>query len=106
MILPVSHVKIANDARNRSVVVVILVRSEPADHEIAAVKSFEPARLVQTEQLFIIKEFALEEQARGLPQRAKQDPRIGGTNNFRGHLAHWPALPVTNLALEDLSRAV
>ena len=63
-------------------------------------------RLVQTEQLFIIKEFALEKQTRGLPQRAKQDPRIGGTNNFRGYLAHWPALPVTNLALEDLSRAV
>ena len=59
-------------------------------------------RLVQTEQLFIIKEFALEEQTRGLPQKAKQDPRIGGTNNFRGYLAHWPALPVTNLALEDL----
>ena len=60
----------------------------------------------QTEQLFIIKEFVLEEQTRGLPQRAEQDPRIGGTNNFRGYLAHWPALPVTNLALEDLSRAV
>ena len=63
MILPVSHVEIASDARDRSVIVVILIRSEPADHEIDAVKSFEPAGLVETEKLFIIKKFAFEEQA-------------------------------------------
>src|SRR5215469_14563937 len=106
MIIAVYFVKIFDDARYRSVIVMIFIRSQPKHCEIAIAKQSQPFSLVRTEQLVVIKEFSFEEESIGLAERTHQYPRICRRNYRKSIIGHRPAVPIANLALEYFARCV
>ena len=106
MIAPIGLVKIADDARHRGMVVMILVGGKAADNEIAAAKGTEPVATRRAEQFFIVEELSLEDESRRFFEGSQNDSRIGGTDDGEFVIAHGAAAPIANAALEDFPRRV
>src|SRR5262245_11019356 len=103
VVAPVILVEVADDTRNRSVIVVILLRSESTDDKITAVKHTEPRSFVRTEKFLVFEEFSLQKKCGRISEGADEYSRIGGGNDRPCVLRHRAPLPVANSPLKNFS---
>src|SRR5262249_49622363 len=103
---PAHFVKIPDHSGHRRVVVVVFIRRQSEDDEIAAGEGSQPVILASAQQLFEIEKFSFEKQGRGLVELADQDSRVGRRNDGVSLRRQRATVPVTYPPLEDLARRV
>src|SRR5687767_12778496 len=87
-------------------IVMVFVRGQSEDGEIAAGKRIQPVDFVSAQQLFKIEKFSLEKQGRGLVEGTDQDSRIGRRNDGVPFRRQRATVPVTYAPLKDLAHCV
>src|SRR5262249_53703534 len=87
-------------------VVMVFIGRQPRNGVVSPLKGLEPDAAVWAEQFFKVEELPLQEKRRIWSKRSDEHSCVGRSHNLARIMVHRPRLPIANLALEQLARAV